>query len=60
MSKGIILFLDQNIRDVVSGAGFEPGHISRHISSLYDENALVQTSRDRCGFGGQKNYKDRI
>ena len=41
----------------MSGAGFEPGHKSRRISSLYDENALAQTSTDRCGFGGKSKEK---
>ena len=31
-----------NRRKKVSEAGFEPGHRSRRISTLYDENTLTQ------------------
>ena len=47
----------------MSGAGFEPGHRSRRISSLYDENALAHISTVGYEFGRriiQKGSWDRV
>lgn len=45
------------------GQEYEPGHKSRRISSLYDENALVGCSREGCGLDDsitEKDYKNRL
>ena len=56
MTEGSICFcINKKVLSVMSGAGFEPGHRSRRISSLYDENALAQTSTESCGFGEKKS-----